>query len=98
MFHVTTILDIYKAILEGDLSRFDRGTWTLDQRGKGNFIKCFRYLILEHLKWSKEQAIQNMSEMEVDFFRMWNLRTPLEKYYKYNFNRAFKEAFPEWTC
>lgn len=96
MFHVMTVLDVYKGILEGKLSRFDFRTWKNNPHGKDNFILCFRYLILDRLKWDMETTQKNITEMEIEFFKMWNLRTPIEKYYKYNYNRAIKESFPEW--
>jgi hypothetical protein len=55
-----SIIDIYKDILNKRRCKFPAGTW--DQiDSKEEFKKCFRYLIYEHLHYTRDDVKDNAS-------------------------------------
>ncbi len=70
MVKTLTVIDMYKEILFKQRKRFPDGTWSPTNGGYDNFRRVFRWLVLEHLKLTREQFIQNIS---VSFFGKYKL-------------------------
>ncbi|MFF0828908.1 DUF4046 domain-containing protein [Brevibacillus sp. NPDC003359] len=90
-----SIIDIYEKVLAGKLKQFPKYTWAIDNGGLDNIKTCMRYLILEKMKWKREQLLENASE---EFFANCKLRGGCCRIFKTNTPfLALDHSFPEWN-
>lgn len=84
------IIETYKLILDGTLSKFPLYTWSgVDAKHKG--AKCIQYLFDEYLHFTEEDIINNIS---VSFFSKYKLSGMLTQAYKNNIYEAISSAYP----
>lgn len=88
-----SVVEIYREILTGETKKFPKGTWSPSNGGYDSFNRCFRYLILEVLKWGRQEAITNVTDK---FLQKYRLYGAMEVLFKYRIYAAIERSFPEW--
>ncbi|MFF0828907.1 DUF4046 domain-containing protein [Brevibacillus sp. NPDC003359] len=89
-----SIIDIYEKVLAGKLKRFPKYTWDVDYGGLDNIKICMRYLILDKMKWDRDDLLEKISaefvhncKLAGGLVHVFNTNTPF---------LALAHSFPEW--
>jgi hypothetical protein len=96
MAQATTVdtLTVYMEILEGKRNRFPHGTWDpclFD--GMQNFMKCFRYLVIDVLKLTRKEILRDIDSKK--FFSKYKLTSGLCMLFDGSPFAAIEYSFPE---
>lgn len=87
------MISIYKSVLNGHLKRFPPETWNPFKSGYDHAHRSFRYLILELLKWEREDFCRNINMKTIQKYRLNGAFSGL---YERNIYPFVTASFPEW--
>lgn len=87
------IEEIYDGVLKGTIPKFPRGTWLPHKGGYDNFRRCFKLLIIDKLKFSRQELIDNISDK---FLQKWKLYGAMEVLFGYRAYDAITYVFPDF--
>lgn len=84
------MVNIYKSVLTGRISRFPRYTWTKPE-GYKNAIPCIKYLIENILEWNEDDVKRNLS---LEIFQKHNLGGMITRVFSSSPFAALNQAYP----
>lgn len=93
MNKVKTIIDIYNEVLEGKRKSFPHDTWNPYKSGYDNFNRCFRYIVIDTLKYDRQMLLNHANQ---SFFRKYKLRGGISILFNDSPYNAICSAFPEF--
>lgn len=82
-----SILEVYEMVLNKELNRFPRNFWD-----KQTATVCFKYVIEDKLKWSREETLENIS---VNFFYKYKLTSPFKHIWKHKLLNALNDLYKD---
>lgn len=87
-----SIIDIYKDILSERRYKFPAGTWDQND-SKEEFKKCLRYLVFEHLQYTRDDVKDNASIKFITHYKLYGGMRALFSNKVYN---AIQYCLPEY--
>lgn len=84
------IIEVYKLLLEGRITRFPPGVWERPEAIE-NSIKCAKYLIEEILNWNLEDV---KSKIRMSIFNKYKLSGMMQKLYRNSPYEVLSLAYP----
>ena len=89
-------IEVYKAVLNGELKTFPRKFWT-GEEGKVNAIDCMRYLVEEILEYNEDDIRNKMRQKKIIEYKLGGMLKALYKDSAYlAINDLYKDKFYPW--